>query len=87
MASCRSCGAEMVWGKTVAGKSIPLDANDFGDPIPKKEGNVRLTGRRRDGVPEVEIVKKADGGLFGDEPRFVSHFATCPQAEQWRGKR
>ena len=25
MSECKSCGAPIVWGKTVAGKNVPLD--------------------------------------------------------------
>jgi hypothetical protein len=32
MAKCRSCGAEIVWLKTDAGKSIPVDAESVVDP-------------------------------------------------------
>jgi len=28
IAYCRSCGAEMVWGKTAAGKACPFDVID-----------------------------------------------------------
>ena len=56
VSECKSCGAQIVWIKTVAGKSIPCCA---------KERTVVTKG----GV----IVK-------GHE----SHFADCPQANDWR---
>ena len=85
MSACRSCGADIVWAKTTAGKNIPIDANDFGDPIPKQGGNLRYTGRVRDGAPEVEFSEQSTL-LDPDGPRFVTHFSTCKQADSWRKK-
>jgi len=31
MSECRSCGAEIVWLKTSAGKNIPVDADTVAD--------------------------------------------------------
>ena len=37
MSECRSCGAEIEWAKTAAGKRIPLDAESV------IEGNIELS--------------------------------------------
>jgi hypothetical protein len=29
---CKSCGVEIVWMKTSAGKNMPVDAGSFADP-------------------------------------------------------
>jgi hypothetical protein len=76
--ACRSCGAEIVWARTVNGKTIPIDV----DPV--EDGNIEL----QDGagaMPVAVYVKKDDGqlGLLASD-RYVSHFATCPQAKEWR---
>lgn len=74
LSKCRSCGAEMMWARAEnSGKRIPLDA----EPTPT--GNVILCGYGEDVV--CRYLKK-------DEPhdgnRYTSHFASCPQAQQWR---
>jgi len=67
---CRSCGAPIRWAITAAnGKSIPLDR----DPV--DGGNVILV----EGVAYMN----ANPDLFTDA-RYVSHFATCPEANRWR---
>lgn len=69
MARCQSCGAEIRWAETPGGKWIPLDAE------PVSDGNVVV--RETDGVPEAVVVAKTAG-------RYVSHFATCPNAKGHR---
>lgn len=96
MSACRSCEAPIVWAQTTDGKAIPLDGEDQGGytaPAPDPDGPALYTGRRVMGrfggtVMVVRIVP-VDGELFpGDEPadssRFRPHFATCPDAEEWR---
>ena len=46
------------------------------DPIPVKGGNVNFVG-------DLAIVGKPDP----DNELFVSHFVTCPQANDWRQER
>lgn len=71
MSACRSCGATVLWTRTVAGKAMPLD------PTPIDGGNVVLeNGRAR-------VVSKANPAPDGAK-RYVSHHATCPQRARWR---
>ena len=70
-ATCRSCGAPIRWERTVNGKAIPLD------PDPVADGNF---GIRNDG--KVASIH----GFPDDAPRYVTHFATCPNAAQHRGR-
>lgn len=75
---CRSCGAPVIWTVTHKGKRMPVDA----DPV--ENGNIKL---RRDGDRVVaEYPGKEHPGLFddADEARYLSHFATCPNAGDWR---
>ena len=84
MATCKSCGAELLWAKTPNGRMMPLDVQ----PVP--DGNIKLLG---DGTCEVltkddleHIDEKCD--LSGYVPRLhTSHFATCPGASQHRKAR
>lgn len=58
-------------GKTVVWAKTRLGRNMPLDQVPPSEGNIRITN----GI--VVIGKRGDGP-------FLSHFATCPQAEQHR---
>lgn len=80
MNTCRSCGARIRWVVTTAGKRIPLDE----DPV--DGGNVLLHEAIDGREPIATVVGKSVGpSLFGDDgPRYVSHFATCPDADQHR---
>jgi hypothetical protein len=74
IAKCGSCGASIVWACTEKGKMIPIDA------IPRADGNMILTP---DGIAHVLI----PDGLFGTEDeRYMTHWATCPDAKQHRKK-
>jgi hypothetical protein len=74
MALCFSCGAEIVWYMTERGRKIPLD------PDPTPDGNLIL----------VEDIVRYLTAEQRKQPvtdrRYISHFATCPSAEQHRKK-
>lgn len=74
MNKCRSCGAEIRWAKTPNGKTIPLDAK------PRSDGKLAIS----DGGLVVTVGSAPFEG-FTDE-RYVSHFATCPNANIHRRK-
>ena len=80
MSKCRSCGAEVTWATTDAGKGIPLD------PEPRQDGNLVIVGDDHFGTPRVRLDRPDDnqGALFGPSERYVSHFVTCPDASEWR---
>lgn len=76
-AKCRSCGKPIVWAQVkVTGSRIPLD------PEPVKGGNIRLLDR-----PWVEVLSGKNLDRATDERMFVTHYATCPDAESWRKNR
>lgn len=83
MPSCSSCQAPIRWVVVAStGRRMPID------PDPAANGNIVF----RPGGSEVEYVgaPRPDGGLVGDEyegRRFVSHFATCPNASKHRKSR
>jgi hypothetical protein len=81
MSTCRSCGAAIRWAVAVNGKRMPVDDQ----PMP--DGNLILS----DPTPGAyaPTVAYVDPGalLLDDPPRFVSHFATCPNADQHRKDR
>ena len=76
---CRACRAPMVWAKTENDRSMPLD------PLPVEGGNVVVL---RD-VGTTLIVKVLGEPSLLDEHasptvRYVTHFATCPEAGKFR---
>lgn len=79
MSTCRSCHAPVVWAVTTRGKRIPLD------PAPVEHGNIVLGVSGRS--DPIAIVVPAEQILLADGPRFISHFATCPNSARWRNPR
>lgn len=78
---CRSCGAPIVWARSVTtGRALPVDA----DPTPT--GNLRLTPGH-DGRPRAEVTGPPSLLDTEDGDRYVSHFATCPNADDHRTRR
>jgi len=71
-ATCRSCGAPILWSRTENNKPIPLD------PEPVPGGNVVL-----EACGALARVVKPDPSV----KRHVSHWTSCPQAKQWRKQR
>ena len=69
MGRCRSCGAQIDWVVTARGKRIPLDRET------SEDGNIVLA----EGTARV-----VQPGEYPGEPRFKTHFATCPDAKRWR---
>lgn len=78
---CRSCGAEVIWTVTENGKRMPVDAK------PREDGNILLT-EYPDGYIEAAYVQSSLFEVWDQdapEPRrYVSHFASCAQSNQWR---
>jgi hypothetical protein len=74
--TCRSCGEPIIWVTTERGKKMPLDA----EPHPERRGQFVFTGPGtvRFGAPGTPIPVGVE--------TFVSHFSTCPHAQQHRKK-
>lgn len=76
MSRCRSCPAEIRWAVTAQGNRIPLDVEAVSD------GNLALLA---DTEPPIALVIAPGEQLLADDgTRYVSHFATCPNADQHR---
>lgn len=75
-ATCRSCGARIVWARTAADRAMPIDR----DPVP--DGNLVIIDRTRDGSPRVATAAPEE-----TRPKYRSHFSTCPNADQHRKPR
>lgn len=80
VANCRSCDAPIVWCRTRAGKNMPVDA----DPV--EDGDFCIADGD-DGKPLAVHVKSYPGKVPHDVERYTSHFATCPNADQFRRPR
>ena len=78
MSRCRSCGAEILWVRTERGNKMPLDAK----PVPGDGRNLFVLRDRNS--PEGPLAIAAWGLNPYEDPHYVSHFATCPNAAQHR---
>ena len=72
---CRSCGRPIIWTITTKGKRMPVDAN------PDPNGNIALD-ELADGTVRASVTGPSPALIT--EPRYMSHFATCPEAARWR---
>lgn len=71
---CGTCNhSEIVWARTKNGRAIPVDV----EPDPLK-GNIELV--HESGIVRAHILKPS---AERNDLR-LSHFATCPRAEEWR---
>ena len=87
--TCRSCGAPIIWAiSESSGRRMPIDAQ----PV---EGGTILLQHILAGEPSMAHITKpeervalaAQAATRGEPLRlFVSHHATCPQADDWRRK-
>lgn len=82
MSRCRSCHAEILWVVTAAGRRMPVDAE------PVEGGNVAITGVNGRQQFAAVVLGPADRlrAELDDGRRYVSHYATCPDADQWRNR-
>lgn len=69
-ATCRSCGAPVVWARHGTGRLAPFDAQ------PQPHGEWLLV---EDGKGELVATRRTTPILA-----HVPHHATCPQAADWR---
>ena len=78
MAVCKSCGAEIIWVKTKAGRAMPCDPtpHNFTD-----KANGKTFVLKSGEVVRGEICTGNDY-VFG--VGYISHFATCPDADRHR---
>ncbi len=94
--ACRSCSAEIVWAQLIdesgaivrrpdgRPKAIPIDF------APSEKGNVQVYDRggsivaRVLGPETAREIRDAAWALKGAHTLRTPHFATCPQAKDWR---
>lgn len=85
---CRSCGADVWWAITVAGKRMPVElapASAPGATADIWQAGQRLPARGGFTLQWIGGELLAIAATSGDRaPFYVSHFSTCPDADQWR---
>lgn len=79
---CRACGAEIMFIKSVAGKTIPVNPEEVAYEQ-KAGGSLKVV------TPNGEVIS---GELPVDPQKatgigYISHFATCPEADRFRKAR
>jgi hypothetical protein len=67
----------MAWFRTELGKAIPIN------PEPVADGNIVIRGGLAVVVGSDLLAPTAEEG----EPKYKSHFATCPHASEFRRKK
>ena len=76
---CRSCNAAIFYALSVTNqRPMPIDA------VPVPGGNVLVRQGKKSTQLYAKVAGKSDGNGDGQEERYTSHFATCPQASEWR---
>jgi hypothetical protein len=81
MPKCRSCDAEILWVELPSGKRCPID------PEQRPDGNIKLDGcEDAGGNQKAHVTHGYNLALLREEKcaLYVSHFATCPAAGEWR---
>jgi len=73
-AFCRSCHQRIWFVRSERGKPLPVDR----EPDPK--GNLVLLG------PDMGQAKVVTPGELPEMTRYMSHFATCPEAARFRNR-
>lgn len=73
---CRSCGAEIIWVTMQSGKKMPCDAKAV-------TYRADRTGKETF-VTEHGLTVRGTADPDGDTVGYISHFTTCPHAEQFR---
>jgi hypothetical protein len=74
---CKGCPKQIVWAVTERGKRMPVD------PEPAPGGNVLLTEQ----YGQLTAVVVKPHRAFGRTDLHMSHFVTCPNADQLRRPR
>ena len=85
--TCRGCGAEVIWIRTLSGSRMPIDPEPVwvkqepgGDTFVRKDGSL-IFGRR---IGDAYDDEDPDSNLI---EAHESHFATCPVGGQYRHRK
>lgn len=76
---CASCCAEIVWATTTKDKPIPLE------PASTPNGNLAVYQVDGGGLRAVIVQgPRRDAMRACGQPLYLSHFVSCPHADEWR---
>ena len=80
-ARCRSCRSPILWTVTGPDRRMPVD------PAPSPDGNVDVDTSRYtpSGAHPATVLGPLEVEAH-DGPLYLSHFATCPDADKWRSR-
>jgi len=91
MSYCKSCQAEIEWVKLRnTGKLNPVDKSSYREyrmvfQLTAGAGKrLTLINESGDVMVGYEATPTVDPALVRMVPAFQSHFATCPEKEEWR---
>ncbi|EGR8595353.1 hypothetical protein ACWGK5_32125 [Rhodococcus qingshengii] len=78
---CMACGAAIFFCRTSNSERMPVEFE------PNPNGNLAVTPKS-DGLPEAVVIRpgQAAGMRAAGLPTYVSHFAACPMADEFRRK-
>ena len=82
MSKCKSCGAEIDWIVMKSGRRMPVDPEPVHFSIDKINHSGDITLITADGMA-VTGFKDMSSRLIG----YLSHFATCPNADKHRRRK
>lgn len=80
---CRGCGADIAFIKTTAGKSMPVDPFPISF-VPEGGPNTYVM---MDGTVKRGREPKRDEDQVVTQIGYRSHFATCPAADRFSGRK
>jgi hypothetical protein len=85
---CRSCNRGVYWARTAANnKPIPLEeAPETGNVLIDGDGRAHVlkdNAAARAALAGVDVERDVEFGATV----YLSHYATCPQADAWRGNK
>lgn len=78
MSNCRSCGANIEWVTLQSGKKHPCDPEEL-TLNDCEDGDKLITH-----LGELIVVNDGTRAKRADQIGMVSHFSTCPDADDWR---
>lgn len=79
-ARCRTCRATIVFARTLGGKVCPFERRDDG-PMVIVDGIAQAYVAPS---PQLQLLGNARPATPAGTPRYVSHFASCPDANEHR---
>lgn len=82
MPNCRGCGKEIKFIKVKTGRWMPCDTERH-TVIKDENGSMTLVTEDGDVIKGIPTAS-ADGA---NASGYISHFATCPMANNFRGRR